>query len=130
EGGDGPGCPEDTAESERPKAAPPRVLPVHATILRVRLVSLGDLVLDVVVAIDGPLVAGDDTPATTRVGAGGQGANVAAWAAALGAEARYVGERGADAPGGLPARELAPPAVHPTRPLPRLGAGPRPTGSA
>src|SRR5262249_32903824 len=64
-------------------------------------------ILDVVVALDGPLVAGDDRPATTRVGAGGQGANVAAWAAALGAEARYIGKRGADAAGGLAGRELA-----------------------
>jgi len=83
----------------------------------VRLVSLGDLVLDVVVAIDGPLVAGDDTPATTRVGAGGQGANVAAWAAALGAEARYVGKRGADAAGELAARELAAHGVDLTGPV-------------
>ena len=72
-----------------------------------RLTSLGDLILDVVVQLEGPLVAGDDRAATTRVGAGGQAANVAAWAAALGAEARYVGKRGADAAGELAARELA-----------------------
>ncbi len=72
-----------------------------------RLVSLGDLILDVVVHLDGPLVAGDDRPATTRVGAGGQAANVAAWAAALGAESRFVGKRGADAAGELASRELA-----------------------
>ena len=72
-----------------------------------RLVSLGDLILDVVVGLDGPLVAGDDRAATTRVGAGGQGANVAAWAATLGAAARYVGKRGADPAGELAARELA-----------------------
>jgi sugar/nucleoside kinase (ribokinase family) len=73
----------------------------------VRLVSLGDLILDVVVVLAEPLIAGDDRPATTRVGAGGQGATVAAWAAALGAESRYVGKRGADAAGELAARELA-----------------------
>jgi ribokinase len=73
----------------------------------VRLVSLGDLILDVVVRLDGPLVPGDDRAATTRVGAGGQAANVAAWAAFLGAEAMYVGKRGADAAGELAARELA-----------------------
>jgi sugar/nucleoside kinase (ribokinase family) len=71
-----------------------------------QLVSLGDLILDVVVGLEGPLVAGDDRAATTRVGAGGQGANVAAWAAALGVDARYVGKRGADAAGELAAREL------------------------
>ena len=72
-----------------------------------RLVSLGDLVLDVVVGLTGPLVPNDDQPATSRVGAGGQGANVAAWAANLGGEARYVGKRGADAAGELATRELA-----------------------
>jgi ribokinase len=72
-----------------------------------RLVSIGDLILDVVVGLEGPLIPGDDRAATTRVGAGGQGANVAAWAAALGAEARYVGKRGVDAAGELASRELA-----------------------
>jgi sugar/nucleoside kinase (ribokinase family) len=72
-----------------------------------RLVSLGDLILDVIVGLDGPLISGDDRAATTLVGAGGQAANVAAWAASLGAEARYVGKRGADAAGELAARELA-----------------------
>ena len=60
-------------------------------------------ILDVIVRLDGPLVPGDDRMATTRVGAGGQAANVAAWAAALGAEARFVGKRGADAAGELAA---------------------------
>jgi sugar/nucleoside kinase (ribokinase family) len=73
----------------------------------VRLVSLGDLILDVIVVLDGPIVHGDDQVATTHVGAGGQGANVAAWAAVLGAESRFVGKRGADAAGGLAAGELA-----------------------
>ncbi len=72
-----------------------------------RLVSLGDLILDVIVSLDGTLDPGDDAAATTRLGAGGQAANVAAWAAALGAEATYVGKRGADAAGELAARELA-----------------------
>jgi sugar/nucleoside kinase (ribokinase family) len=72
-----------------------------------RLVSLGDLILDIVVGLDGPLVPGDDRAATTLVGAGGQAANVAAWAASLGADAQYVGRRGADAAGELAARELA-----------------------
>ncbi len=63
--------------------------------------TLGDLLLDVVVKLAKPLAEGDDTRAETRVGAGGQAANVAAWAAALGAEARFIGKRGADASGGL-----------------------------
>jgi sugar/nucleoside kinase (ribokinase family) len=72
-----------------------------------RLVSLGDLILDVVVQLDAPLLTGDDRPARTRVGAGGQAANVAAWAASLGASSRFVGKRGADGAGELASRELA-----------------------
>jgi sugar/nucleoside kinase (ribokinase family) len=72
----------------------------------VRLTALGDLLLDVIVRLDGPLVPGDDRTAETRTGAGGQAPNVAAWAAVLGADARFVGKRGADAAGELVAREL------------------------
>jgi ribokinase len=68
--------------------------------------TLGDLLLDVVVKLAKPLADGDDTRAETRVGAGGQAANVAAWAAALGAEARFVGKRGADAAGELVEEDL------------------------
>lgn len=71
-----------------------------------RITTLGDLLLDVIVRLDGPLVPGADQPAETRAGAGGQAANVAAWAAALGAQARFVGKRGADAAGELAAAEL------------------------
>ena len=45
--------------------------------------------------------------AETRVGAGGQAANVAAWASALGAEAHFVGKRGADGAGELAAEEVS-----------------------
>lgn len=71
-----------------------------------RLTSFGDVLLDVIVRLERPLVAGDDTHGETRTGPGGQAANVAAWAAALGAQARFVGKRGADAAGELLAREL------------------------
>ena len=71
-----------------------------------RVTTVGDLLLDVIVRLAGPLVPGADQRAETRVGAGGQAANVAAWAAELGAEARFVGKRGADAAGGLAAAEL------------------------
>src|ERR687897_1431984 len=67
--------------------------------------TLGDLLLDVV-KLARPLADGDDTRADTRVGGGGQAANVAAWAAALGAEARFVGKRGADAPGEVAEADL------------------------
>jgi sugar/nucleoside kinase (ribokinase family) len=58
--------------------------------------AIGDLILDVVVLPSAPLVHDGDTPAAIRVGAGGQAANVAAWAAALGApgwSARAVATR-------------------------------------
>ena len=70
------------------------------------LATLGDLLLDVIVRLHAPLVPGDDQVATTRTGAGGQAANVAAWARSLGADARYVGKRGADAAGEVVVREL------------------------
>ncbi len=63
--------------------------------------------LDVIVELVAPLVPGDDQVATTRTGAGGQAANVAAWARDLGAEARFVGKRGDDTAGELVTRELA-----------------------
>lgn len=68
--------------------------------------TLGDLVLDVIVQLREPLVIGDDVPAATRVGAGGQAANVAAWAAMLGGQGRYIGRRGDDGPGRLVEAEL------------------------
>ena len=71
-----------------------------------RIVSLGDLILDVIVRLEHPLEPGDDTVAVTRTWPGGQAANVAAWAAELGADARFVGKRGADAAGELVAHEL------------------------
>jgi sugar/nucleoside kinase (ribokinase family) len=67
----------------------------------VRLTTLGDLLLDVIVRLEGALVPGDDRMATTSTGPGGQAANVAAWAASLGAAARFVGRIGDDAAGEL-----------------------------
>jgi ribokinase len=78
----------------------------HATIVVVQITTFGDLLLDVIVQLDRPLVAGDDQTAITRIGAGGQAANVAAWACELGARARFVGKRGDDTAGRLVAAEL------------------------
>jgi ribokinase len=61
-----------------------------------RVCTLGDLLLDVVVRLGTPLVAGSDAPAEMTLSAGGQAANVAAWAVALGAEARLICRRGGD----------------------------------
>ena len=70
------------------------------------LSTLGDLLLDVIVRLEQPLESGTDANALTRTGAGGQAANVAAWAAALGAEARFIGKRGDDPAASLAAGEL------------------------
>jgi sugar/nucleoside kinase (ribokinase family) len=68
--------------------------------------TLGDLTLDVVVRLAGQIATGADTPARTQLSPGGQAANVAAWAAELGARARYIGKRGDDDAGRLAARGL------------------------
>jgi sugar/nucleoside kinase (ribokinase family) len=72
-----------------------------------RIATFGDVLLDVVVLLAEPLVPGGDVRASNRAGAGGQAANVAAWAAELGAHARCIGKRGDDPAGELVARELA-----------------------
>jgi sugar/nucleoside kinase (ribokinase family) len=71
-----------------------------------RIATLGDVLLDVVVLLAEPLAAGGDVRASSRAGAGGQAANVAAWAAELGADARCIAKRGDDPAGELVAREL------------------------
>jgi len=71
-----------------------------------RIATIGDVMLDVIVRLEQPLAPGDDVRARTRTGAGGQAANVAAWAASLGASARCIAKRGDDAAGEIVAREL------------------------
>jgi sugar/nucleoside kinase (ribokinase family) len=72
----------------------------------VRIATFGDVLLDVVVLLSEPLAPGGDVRASNRAGAGGQAANVAAWAAELGAAARCIGKRGDDPAGELVAQEL------------------------
>jgi len=67
--------------------------------------TLGDLLLDVIVRTNGPLAVGADSPVETRLATGGQAANVAAWVASVGADARFVGKRADDGAGRL-ARDL------------------------
>jgi ribokinase len=67
---------------------------------------LGDAHLDIVARVSWPLAEETDTPATTSVGVGGQGANVAAWIAALGGRGRLISARGTDLGAGLVAAEL------------------------
>lgn len=68
--------------------------------------TLGDLLLDVIVRLDSRLAPGDDAAATTTLSPGGQAANVAAWAGALGAQARIVAVQSQDDAGAMLHREL------------------------
>jgi ribokinase len=70
------------------------------------VVSLGDLLLDVIVRLEQPLADGADADAVTQLGPGGQAANVAAWVAELGGRARFVGKRADDEAGETAARGL------------------------
>jgi sugar/nucleoside kinase (ribokinase family) len=62
----------------------------------VTIVVVGDLMVDVVAALPGPLAHGSDTPARISHSQGGSGANVAAWLVAAGADAAFAGCAGAD----------------------------------
>jgi len=85
--------------------------------------TIGDLLLDVIVQLQGPSSPGDDTPAATCVTAGGQAANVAAWAAALGTEARLIAKRGDDGASRLAAEEIAARGVELVGPVATAPAG-------
>lgn len=60
------------------------------------IVSIGDLVQDIAIVLDGPLLPDDDSPASISIGGGGQAANFCAWTAALGEPARLVTRVGDD----------------------------------
>jgi sugar/nucleoside kinase (ribokinase family) len=68
--------------------------------------ALGDLLLDVIVRLDGPIAEDTDTYGRTHVGPGGQAANVAAWVAVLGGRATFVGKRARDTAGRVLREEL------------------------
>jgi ribokinase len=68
---------------------------------------LGDIMLDVIVDVPAGLVPDDDTPAGITFAAGGQAANVAAWTAVLGGEARLYGPRADSGNGRLVGEALA-----------------------
>ena len=71
-----------------------------------RVVTLGDLLLDVVVRLEAEPANDDDVPARIALIPGGQAANVAAWARWLGSEARLIARRTDDSAGRLIADEL------------------------
>jgi sugar/nucleoside kinase (ribokinase family) len=95
------------AEHERAQPISAAPVVVHGTIVGVLVCTLGDLLLDVIVLTEASAGPDSEGSVETRVSAGGQSANVAAWAAELGAEARFVGKRGSDGAAALTARELA-----------------------
>ena len=68
--------------------------------------TIGDLLLDVVVLPKAAPAPDADRPATIRLTGGGQAANVAAWARALGARSRLICARGADEASALAASHL------------------------
>jgi sugar/nucleoside kinase (ribokinase family) len=71
-----------------------------------RVLVLGDLMVDVVARLSGPLAQGSDTPARIERHGGGQGANVAAWLAACGVPVTLVARAGDDAFGREAVAEL------------------------
>lgn len=72
----------------------------------IRIATIGDLILDVVVLPRRALAPDGDTPAEIRITGGGQAANVAAWASSLGARSRLICARGDDPGSALAAAEL------------------------
>ncbi len=60
------------------------------------MLSIGDLVLDITIVPERSLSPDDDTPASIRVGGGGQAANFCAWAAVLGEPVRLITRVGDD----------------------------------
>ena len=57
---------------------------------------IGDVMIDIVVKLDGPIAVGADTRATIRQLPGGSGANQAAWLAAEGIQVRFAARVGRD----------------------------------
>ena len=60
------------------------------------VVVVGDVMVDVLAAMSGPLARGSDTPSRVTTGGGGSAGNVAAWLAAQGVPTTYVGKVGDD----------------------------------
>ena len=109
-----PTTPADQERRSRPRRSSSSMLHLR----RWSCAALGDLLLDVVVRLDTA-----PTSAPTRrpnPPAGGQAANVAAWATELGAQGRLIAKRATDAAGELAAR---------SRGARRRGAGPVVTGT-
>lgn len=72
-----------------------------------RIATLGDVILDVIVDVPDGLNLDDDAEASITLSAGGQAANVAAWAVHLGADATLIGPQGSSDAAHLIAKRLA-----------------------
>jgi ribokinase len=70
------------------------------------VVVLGDVMVDVVTRLSGPVAPGSDSPARIAFDGGGQAANTAAWLALAGAPVTLVARVGEDAPGRAAVAEL------------------------
>ena len=70
------------------------------------IVVLGEVMVDVVARLSGPVALGSDAPASISVGGGGSAANVAAWLAFAGAHATLVARVGDDEFGARSSAEL------------------------
>jgi sugar/nucleoside kinase (ribokinase family) len=71
-----------------------------------RVVVVGELMVDVVARLSGPVAVGSDAPASISLGGGGSAANVAAWLAFAGAPPVLVARVGDDEFGARAASEL------------------------
>jgi sugar/nucleoside kinase (ribokinase family) len=76
-------------------AAPDRVPSSAGTDDR-PVVVIGDVMTDVMTAVDDPMALGSDTPAQVTTRQGGAGANVAHWLAQLGVPTAFIGSVGRD----------------------------------
>jgi len=61
-----------------------------------RVLVVGDVMTDIIVVPEGPLVRGSDRRATVRSRPGGSGANQAVWLGAMGADVLFAARVGAD----------------------------------
>lgn len=71
------------------------------------IVVLGDVLVDLIARLPGPLRRGTDTPAPVALVGGGSAANTACWIRAAGTPARLVGTVGADVLGDWVTNDLA-----------------------
>lgn len=79
----------------------------------IHVVCVGDVMVDVVAKLPGPLAFGSDTPAQIGIYGGGAAANVAAWLVEAGSSATFIGRIGDDAFGLRVVEELTAAGVEP-----------------